>query len=145
MTKVWWLAKTSPPLLFSVGLFLVVLLCFTLRLCFFSLSSLSLFFVRSQLLCCSSLCGSSFSSGFLSVFGFPVLCPLFVYSPFSFASVCSGGVVEPETRLAGARALAGNFSLFLSHLLLQSSPGFFYVLPWVTPPVFFLWFVFSAP
>jgi uncharacterized integral membrane protein len=34
-------------------------------------------------------------------------------------------VVEPETRLAGARALAGNFSLFLSHLLLQSSPGFF--------------------
>ena len=39
MMKVWWLAKTSPPLLFSVGLFLVVLLCFTLRLCFFSLCS----------------------------------------------------------------------------------------------------------
>ncbi|KAG6789467.1 hypothetical protein POTOM_005565 [Populus tomentosa] len=39
MTKVWNLAETSPRLLFSVGLFLVVLLCFTLRLCFFSLCS----------------------------------------------------------------------------------------------------------
>jgi len=67
-----------------------------------------------------------------------------------------GKVVQPETRLRGrgeggatgdeanTRALAGQCcSLFLSRLLLQSSPGFLCVLPWLLSLVF-LWFFSSS-
>ncbi|KAJ6958848.1 hypothetical protein NC653_037422 [Populus alba x Populus x berolinensis] len=50
--------------------------------------------------------------------------------------ITGGGATGDE---AGARALAGQcFYMFLSHLLLQTSPGYIYVLPWVPPPFFSL-------
>jgi hypothetical protein len=52
-----------------------------------------------------------------------------------------GGATGDE---ANTRALAGQCcSLFLSRLLLQSSPGFLCVLPWVLSLVF-LWFFSSS-
>ena len=75
---------------------------------------------------------------------FPSLCPLCVYSPVLLrVRLFRGDATGDE---AGARALAGQcFSLFLSRLLLQSSPVFFSMFSPGFLLRLFLWFVFLAP
>lgn len=147
----------AKPILLSVLLlyFSFSFLCFVFLLCISALCFCSfflLFLFCFLLWVFLRLVVPPVFSLFLFCFGFPCsfLCvffrpPLLVLSLLVRAlcfSLCSfvrrgrgeGGATGDE---ANTRALAGQCcSLFLSRLLLQSSPGFLCVLPWVLSLVF---------
>ncbi|KAJ6960432.1 hypothetical protein NC653_038461 [Populus alba x Populus x berolinensis] len=111
-------------------------LCFLFFLPFFS-DFWSLFFA---LFYSSSVC--VLWSLILSLF--PSLCPLCVYSPVLLRVPLFRGDATGDE--AGARALAGQcFSLFLSRLLLQSSPVSFLCSPLGSFSSFFFGLCFWPP
>ena len=131
MTKAWWQAVLFCSFLSGRPLTILSLLLFSgspLTLCFSpsTFSSLSIFVFVSCFWCfyCSSFV-SCFSSVYVLSFSVLVCLSPCVYSPVLLRARLFRGVVQPETRLAGACALVSQcFSLFLSRLLFQSSLGF---------------------